>query len=95
MAWGCRLFDGLNEKGLAVGMFYFPGSAGYMPYAAADAGKTIAQWELGSWILENFASVAEVKADIGNIVVASTVFEGWGFARRLITSCTTPPARAS
>jgi Linear amide C-N hydrolases, choloylglycine hydrolase family len=51
-----------------------------MPYAAADAGKTIAQWELGSWILENFASVAEVKANIGNIVVASTVFEGWGFA---------------
>jgi choloylglycine hydrolase len=74
------LFDGLNEKGLAAGMFYFPGSAGYMPYAAADAGKTIAQWELGSWILENFTSVAEVKANIGNIVVASTVFEGWGFA---------------
>jgi len=74
------LFDGLNEKGLAAGMFYFPGSAGYMPYAAADAGKTIAQWELGSWILENFAGVAEVKANIGNIVVASSVFEGWGFA---------------
>jgi choloylglycine hydrolase len=74
------LFDGLNEKGLAAGMFYFPGSAGYMPYVAADAGKTIAQWELGSWILENFTSVAEVKANIGNIVVASTVFEGWGFA---------------
>jgi choloylglycine hydrolase len=35
---------------------------------------------LGSWILENFASVAEVKANIGNIVVASSVFEGWGFA---------------
>ena len=74
------LFDGLNEKGLAAGMFYFPTSAGYMPYTAADAGKTIAQWEVGSWILENFASVEEVKANIGNIVVPAVVFGGWGFA---------------
>lgn len=74
------LFDGLNEKGLAAGLFYFPTSAGYMPYTAADAGKTIAQWEVVSWILENFASVAEVKANIGNIVVPAVVFGGWGFA---------------
>jgi choloylglycine hydrolase len=74
------LFDGLNEKGLAAGTFYFPTSAGYMPYTAADAGKTIAQWEVGSWILENFASVEEVKANIGNIVVPAVVFGGWGFA---------------
>ena len=74
------LFDGLNEKGLAAGTFYFPTSAGYMPYTAADAGKTIAQWEVGSWILENFASVEEVKANIGKIVVPAVVFGGWGFA---------------
>ena len=74
------LFDGVNEKGLATGTFYFPTSAGYMPYTAADAGKTIAQWEVGSWILENFASVEEVRANIGNIVVPAVVFGGWGFA---------------
>ncbi|HEY5138492.1 MAG TPA: linear amide C-N hydrolase, partial [Methylococcales bacterium] len=74
------LFDGLNEKGLAVGTFYFPTSAGYMPYTAADVGKTIAQWEVGSWILENFASVDEVKTNIGNIVVPAVIFGGWGFA---------------
>jgi choloylglycine hydrolase len=74
------LFDGLNEKGLAAGTFYFPTTAGYMPYTAADASKTIAQWEVGSWILENFASVDEVKANIGNIVVPAVVFSGWGFA---------------
>ncbi len=74
------LFDGLNEKGLAAGTFYFPTSAGYMPYAATDANKTIAQWEVGSWILENFATVDEVKANIGSVVVPSVVFSGWGFA---------------
>ena len=74
------LFDGVNEKGLATGTFYFPTSAGYMPYAPSDAGKTIAQWEVGSYILENFASVDEVRANIGNVVVPSVVFAGWGFA---------------
>ncbi len=74
------LFDGLNEKGLAVGTFYFPTSAGYMPYTAVDAGKTIAQWEVGSYLLENFESVEDVKANIGKIVVPSVVFKDWGFA---------------
>ena len=74
------LFDGMNEKGLAGGMFYFPGSAGYLPYAPSDAAKTISQWEVLSWALENFATVDEVKANIGAIIVASAVFEGWGFA---------------
>jgi choloylglycine hydrolase len=42
------LFDGVNEKGLAAGTFYFPTSAGYMPCAPGDAGKTIAQWIMTS-----------------------------------------------
>jgi choloylglycine hydrolase len=73
------LFDGLNEKGLAVGTFYFPTTAGYMPYAPADAGRTLAPWQVGSWILENFASVDEVRANIGKVVVADVVFKEWGF----------------
>jgi len=74
------IFDGLNEKGLAVGTFYFPTSAGYMPYTAADAGKSIAPWEVGSWLLENFASVEEARDNIGKIVVPSVIFAAWGFA---------------
>src|SRR5207244_11305767 len=46
------LFDGLNEKGLAAGTFYFPTSAGYMHYSATDAGKNNGRWEVGSWIRE-------------------------------------------
>ncbi|HID45326.1 MAG TPA: choloylglycine hydrolase family protein [Chromatiaceae bacterium] len=73
------IFDGLNEKGLAVGTFYFPGSAGYMPYKAGDAHKSIAPWEMGSWILENFATVEEVKANAGEVVVPDVVLKAWGF----------------
>src|SRR5271154_6324114 len=39
------LIDGLNERGLAVGLFYFPTSAKYQPYTLGDAGRTIAPWE--------------------------------------------------
>lgn len=74
------LMDGVNEKGLAVGLFYFPGSAGYMPYAEADAGKTLAAWELGSWMLENFANTEEVRQNIGSVVVPEVVLKAWGFA---------------
>lgn len=73
------IVDGLNERGLAVGLFYFPSSAGYMPYTAADAGKTLAPWELGAWMLQSFASVDEVKAGIGGVVVAPVVLGQWGF----------------
>src|SRR5271155_3305293 len=73
------LFDGVNEKGLAAGMFYFPTTAGYMRYKTADAANTIAPWEVDSWILENFATVEEVKRNIGRITVAGVVFSKWGF----------------
>ena len=74
------IIDGLNEAGLAAGLFYFPTTAGYMAYEPADAGKTIAPWQLASWVLDNFASVDEVKANIGSIVVAATVLKQWGFS---------------
>ena len=74
------IFDGLNEKGLAVGTFYFPGSVGYMAYEAADADKSVAPWEVGSWILENFATVEEVRDGVKTLVVPDVVLEAWGFA---------------
>ncbi|MEA3491738.1 MAG: choloylglycine hydrolase family protein [Campylobacterota bacterium] len=74
------LFDGFNEKGLAIGLLYHPDTAKYMKYNSADLDKTLAPWELGSWILENFANVEEVKANISKIVVPEVVFAAWGFS---------------
>ncbi len=73
------IFDGLNEKGLAVGTFYHPGTAKYMPYSDAVASKTLAPWEFGSWILENFADTDEVRANVGKVVVPAVVLKAWGF----------------
>ena len=77
------IFDGVNEKGMTVGLFYFPTSAGYEKFDPAKADRTLAPWELGSWILENFATVQELRQNISNVVVADVVFPAWGF---------TPPA---
>lgn len=73
------IVDGLNEKGLAVGTFYFPTAAKFMPYKIADKNNTIAPWEVGSWILDHFADVGEVKAGIGAVVVTEVTFPAWGF----------------
>lgn len=74
------IFDGLNECGLSVGTFYFPGSAGYMAYRTSEAANTIAPWQVGSWLLETCASVDEVRARIGEVVVPAVVLEAWGFS---------------
>lgn len=67
------IVDGLNEVGLAVGLFYFPGYAEYMPHDRSDEGNMIAPWEIGSWILDNFQSISEVKEAITQVVVPNAI----------------------
>lgn len=71
------LVDGINEEGLSMGLFYFDQSAKYQPYSPDDASKTMASWQLGSYILDNFATVEEVKTALPNIVVAPVVFKAF------------------
>jgi hypothetical protein len=47
--------------------------------ALEEADKTIAPWELGSYILENFATAEEVRANVPNIVVPDVILEAWKF----------------
>ncbi|MCB2227206.1 MAG: choloylglycine hydrolase family protein [Desulfarculaceae bacterium] len=61
--------DGLNEKGLAAGLFYFPGCAGYQKPGPAEYGKSLTPLELPLWVLGNFATVAEVKAGLAKVMV--------------------------
>lgn len=66
------MIDGLNEKGLSAGIFYFAESAKYQDYTAEDAGKTLGIWELASYILDNFATTEEVKDALPNVLVAAS-----------------------
>jgi choloylglycine hydrolase len=64
--------DGINEKGLTVGMLMFPGYAGYQAFDAKHAGRTISQFEFATWALSNFATADEVKAAVKNIRVSNS-----------------------
>ncbi len=52
--------EGLNEKGLSAGLFYFPGYGRYEDYSDATRTTSIADLQLVSWILGNFSTVDEV-----------------------------------
>jgi choloylglycine hydrolase len=73
------ILDGLNERGLAVGAFYFPTFAEYTPTTPANQSVSMSMSDFPNWLLTSFASVAEVRAAVaaGEVAVAPTVLEGW------------------
>lgn len=70
-----QILDGVNEKGLNVGLFYFPGSAQYPQPTPETAAKALSPGQLGTWILANCASVADVRAKIGSVAVQPVVLD--------------------
>lgn len=69
--------DGINEKGLAVGDFYFPGYAQYTVINDQNKKQALSPTEFSNWILTQFATVEEVKAGIKSVVIAPTTPKGW------------------
>ncbi|HYJ59331.1 MAG TPA: choloylglycine hydrolase family protein [Methyloceanibacter sp.] len=75
------ILDGLNDQGLSVGLFYFPGYASYTPVTPDNAKRAIAPHEFGLWALANFTTVDEVKEGVKDIVVVPTPAAGLGSAQ--------------
>ncbi|WP_374305752.1 linear amide C-N hydrolase [Methylocella sp.] len=71
--------DGLNEKGLAVGSLYLPGFAGYAAATPQNAASALAPWEVASWLLSNFSTVAEVKEALKTVEIAGLSTPGLNF----------------
>ncbi len=71
--------DGLNEKGLHVGVFYFPGFAKYQQIQAADVVKTLAPWELGLFLLSTCSDVKEAVTAAKEVRVGDVVQKDLGF----------------
>lgn len=74
-----NILDGINEKGLSVGAFYFPTFASYATIDATNQTKALSPTDFPNWILTNFATVDEVRGAIekGEAVIAPTRLEGW------------------
>ncbi len=73
------IMDGMNEKGLAVGAFYFPTFAEYTPTTPENRGSSMSMSDFPNWLLTRFASVAEVRraVELGEAIVAPTILKGW------------------
>jgi choloylglycine hydrolase len=73
------IMDGINEKGLAIGAFYFPTEAEYTPTTPDNQPRSMSAVDFSNWILTQFASIDDVRKAIeaGEAVVAPTLLQGW------------------
>lgn len=63
--------EGLNEKGLSAGLFYFPKYGKYEDVLEVNKSVTLSDLQFVSWILGRFGSVKELLDEIGNIHICS------------------------
>lgn len=61
--------EGVNEKGLNVGIFYFANYGSLTPYNAKYAKKSVSDGELVRYLLTNFATVNEVLEGLNKIEI--------------------------
>ncbi|KAB2731524.1 linear amide C-N hydrolase [Brucella intermedia] len=73
------LIDGMNEKGLAGGILYFPDFAQYPDPSSVKPENSLAPWDFLSWALGNFSTVAEVKAALETVAVVGVKQSDMGF----------------
>jgi choloylglycine hydrolase len=63
--------DGLNEAGLYVGMYYFPGFASFAAHDPAAAAHSLSVGDFMRWMLSSFKTVAEVRAKLEEVRVVN------------------------
>jgi choloylglycine hydrolase len=86
--------DGMNEKGLAVGVFYHPGFAEYQKYDPILSAATLGPTDIGQYLLSTCATVAEVRAAISKVRVVAVIEPALGFAAPVHYIATEPSGKA-
>jgi choloylglycine hydrolase len=71
------LVDGINEKGLGIGLFYFPGFAEYQAVPQGSAARALAPWEFGTYLLMTCANVEEAVRAAREVFVGASVLPAW------------------
>lgn len=72
------ILDGMNEKGLSIGTFYFPGYASYAKITSENQSKALSPIEFPNFLLATCATLADVRAAVQNIVISGSVIKAWG-----------------
>lgn len=63
------MVEGVNEKGLSAGLFYFPGYGKYPPYDPSQKERSLADFQLVSYVLGECETVDEVKEKLRHVRV--------------------------
>jgi len=72
--------DGMNEKGLYVGMYYLPGYASYSAYNPKLAASSVSVGDFMQWMLSSFKTVQEVRKNLNSVRVVNVDDPNFGGA---------------
>jgi choloylglycine hydrolase len=61
--------DAMNEMGLYVGVYYFPGYADYQQYDKKHAERSMSVGDFMQWMLSSFETVEEVRRNLDKVLV--------------------------
>lgn len=64
--------DGMNEAGLAAGLFYFPQYGEYAPFDSTLVDESISDMQVVSWLLSRCASVDEAVSALQRVQIIAT-----------------------
>lgn len=67
--------EGVNEKGLNAGLFYFPYYGSLNSVTKSSESNSLSDMQVVSWILSNFSTVEEVKKAIKEIKVVPIAYQ--------------------
>ncbi|SIO67263.1 Linear amide C-N hydrolases, choloylglycine hydrolase family [Singulisphaera sp. GP187] len=88
------VIDGMNEKGITVGLFYHPGTAVYQKYDPAKAGESMAPTDVGMYLLTTCGSVKEARSAIQKVHVVPVVEPTLGIVAGVHYIVTEPSGKA-
>jgi choloylglycine hydrolase len=71
--------DGINEKGLAVGIFYHPGYASYQVFDPAARFESLGPVDVANYLLSQFATAEEARAGMADVRVVGVTEPAIGF----------------
>ena len=64
---GNFIAEGMNEEGVVVELFYFPGYGETMPYKPENHDRTLCDAQFLDWVLCNFKTIDEMEAALESI----------------------------
>ena len=59
--------EGINERGLSAGLFFFPNYGKYTAYNPANNHRTLCDMQFVSWVLSSFATIDQLTSAIDSI----------------------------